>query len=85
MLADLVNVVARDLKQSRGLDFIIRQVNIPRGRLSPTDNRLHHSYAMWAPFKMDERHSDSGNVWRVQEFLGLDSAHPAPIDVRIIS
>jgi hypothetical protein len=72
MLADLINAVARDLKQTRHLDFAIRQVNLPRGRLSPTDSRLHHSYAMWAPYKIDERQPDSGNVWRVQEFLGLN-------------
>jgi hypothetical protein len=72
MLADLVNAVARNLKQNAHLDFDIRQVNLPRGRLSPTNDRFHHTYAMWAPFKMDESKPDSGNVWRVQEFLGVN-------------
>jgi hypothetical protein len=72
MLADLVNAVARNLKQAANLDFNIRQVSLPRGRLSPTDDRFNHTYAMWAPFKMDENKPDSGNVWRVQEFLGVN-------------
>lgn len=71
MLADLINAVARDMKQTCRMNFSIRQVNLPRGRLSPTDGRLHHSYAMWAPFRTDERQPASGNVWRVQEFLGM--------------
>jgi hypothetical protein len=71
MLADLINTVARDIKQMRRMDFNIQQVNLPRGRLSPIDGRLHHSYAMWAPFRIDERQPASVNVWRVQEFLGM--------------
>jgi hypothetical protein len=68
MLADLISAVDRDLN----LDFNIRRVSLPRGRLSPTDDRFNHTYAMWAPFKMDEKKPDAGNVWRVQEFLGLN-------------
>jgi hypothetical protein len=75
MLADLVNAVARNLKQTANMDYNIRQVNLPHGRLSPTDERFHHTYAMWAPFKMDENKPDSGNVWRVQEFLGVNPIH----------
>jgi hypothetical protein len=75
MLADLVNAVARNLKQTKNLDFNVRQANLPGGWLSPTDNRFHHTYAMWAPFKRDKSKPDSGNVWRVQEFLGVTPPH----------
>jgi hypothetical protein len=75
MLADLINSVAKNLRQTSQADFEVRQVNVPQGRLSPDDGRFHHSYAMWAPFKLDERRPDSNKVWRVQEFLGLNPAH----------
>jgi hypothetical protein len=71
MLADLINAVGRNMKKDGDLSLDIRQPDLPRDWISPTDSHLHHSYAMWSPFKMDERQPGSGNVWRVQEFLGL--------------
>ena len=75
MLADLVKAVTRDLRQSKQAKFEIRQTNAPRGPVNPGDDRFHHSYAMWAPFNLDETQPDQKRkVWRVQEFLGLDRA-----------
>jgi hypothetical protein len=72
MLADLISAVAQNLEKTGGLGFDIRQAESSRQRISsPTDSHRHHSYAMWAPFKMNERQPASGIVWRVQEFLGL--------------
>jgi hypothetical protein len=75
MLADLVGAVAENLKQAKKANFEVRQVNLPQSTISPTDSRFHHSYAMWASFRLDERKPESGNVWRVQEFLGLNPLH----------
>ncbi len=75
MLADLITAVAKNLRQSRQVNFEVRQIGLPRGRVTPGDNRFHHSYAMWAPFKLDERKPGSDKVWRVQEFSGLHPAH----------
>jgi len=74
MLADLITAVASNLRQTSQVNFEVRQTAAPRSRLTPSDNRFHHSYAMWAPFKLDERAPSSDKVWRVQEFLGV---HPA--------
>jgi hypothetical protein len=75
MLTDLVSAVAKNLRQTKQANFEIRHSGLPRGKISPEDSRFHHSYAMWAPFKLDERKSGSEEVWRVQEFLGLHPAH----------
>ncbi|MGD0795002.1 MAG: RyR domain-containing protein [Dehalococcoidales bacterium] len=75
MLADLINAVAKNLKQTAQVNFNVREVNLPHGRISPTDNRFHHSYAMWTPLKLNERNPALGEVWRVEEFLGLNPIH----------
>jgi len=75
MLVDLISAVAKNLRQASQVNFEVQQVSLPRGRVTPADSRFHHSYAMWAPFKLDERASSSDKVWRVQEFLGLSPAH----------
>jgi hypothetical protein len=75
MLADLVKAVARDLSESKPARFEVGETNAPRDPVSPGDNRFHHSYAAWAPFKFDKSDaSRKRKVWRVQEFLGLDRA-----------
>jgi len=75
MLAELIDTIAKNLLKNNNINYEIQQVNMPPGRISPTDSRFHHSYAIWSPFKLDERRSDSEKVWRVQEFLGLNPVH----------
>jgi hypothetical protein len=75
MLTSLIKSIARNLKQERKTDIIIRHISAPKGPINPCNNHFHHSYAIWAPFKRDERESDKGEkVWRVQDFLGLCQA-----------
>lgn len=62
LLAELVAETARRLGTS-GVDVALRGPTLPRGRLSPGDERYHHSYALWGR---------TGGAWRVEEFLGLD-------------
>jgi hypothetical protein len=73
MLADLVTAIAGNLRQRRQVSIDVRQVSLPGKEIMPTDAQFPHSYAMWAPFAMDER--SEKKVWRVQEFLGLNPAH----------
>jgi hypothetical protein len=58
----------------------------PREPVHPGDSRFRHSYAMWSPFKFDERSRGEPSAWRVEEFLGHDhcpSARPVePADWR---
>jgi hypothetical protein len=77
MLAGLINAVAENLAQTRNVRFNVQQAALPQNRISPTDERFHHSYAMWKPFKYDERQGGSASVWRVDEFLGLNPVHAA--------
>jgi hypothetical protein len=75
MLADLIKAVAKNLSESKRSRFEVRGTNVPQDPVSPGDDRFHHSYAIWAPFELDERDSSQKRkVWRVQEFLGLDQA-----------
>ena len=75
MLADLIKAVAKDLSKSKQVKCEVRETNVPQDPVRPGDDRFHHSYATWAPFKVDESNaSQKRKVWRVQEFLGLDRA-----------
>jgi hypothetical protein len=77
MLADLIKAVAAKPGQNIKNRFTVRQADLPPGKISPTDDRFHHSYAMWRPFKLDERKPESGDVWRADEFLGLNPVYAA--------
>jgi hypothetical protein len=68
MLAELISALAKETG-----DVELRKINLPDEKITPYDIRFPHSYALWAPFKMDE-HSEK-KVWRVEEFLGLNPAH----------
>jgi hypothetical protein len=73
MLADIIKAVASNIGKSGRARFEVRETNIPREPVRPGDDQFHHSYATWAPFKLDELNaSQKRKVWRVQEFLGLD-------------
>ena len=75
MLAGLVKEVARDLGKPGRANFGVRETDVPQGSISPGDDQFHHSYATWAPYKLDEGDlRQKRMVWRVQEFLGLDRA-----------
>lgn len=75
MLADLIEAVSDNLRQSKQVDFEVRQTGAPRCPVTPDDDRFHQSYAIWAPFTLDERQSNQEEeVWRVQQFLGLYQA-----------
>jgi hypothetical protein len=71
LLADLVEAIGKDLQKNGAPGFSIHQAGAPRksGKVQPEDDRYHHSYAMWAPFKVEKTHA-----WRVEEFLGLNRA-----------
>jgi hypothetical protein len=67
LLADLIEAVAKGLQRDGHGDFVVRQTDAPRDAVHCSDRRFHHSYALWSPFKQREK-----QVWRVEEFLGLD-------------
>jgi hypothetical protein len=76
MLTDLIKSIVRNLNQTKQTNITVRQISTPRAPINPCNNHFHHSYAIWAPFKIDERESYKGEkVWRVQEFLGLCQAY----------
>ena len=76
LLADLIEAVADDLRQTGQPDYSLREMGAPRDQALPGDPRFHHSYAMWSLFDYDEKTSRDKNkppqTWRVGEFLGLD-------------
>lgn len=79
MLARLVGTVTNELRQSEQDYSSVRQAQIPEGPVNPNDGRFHHSYALWSPFKLDERDpAIRRKVWRVEEFMGL---HRASVDM----
>ncbi len=78
MLTNLIKSIARNLNQTRRANIKVQHISMPRGPINPSNNHFHHSYAIWSPFKVDERKSDKEEkVWRVQEFLGLYQAYPS--------
>jgi hypothetical protein len=80
MLADLIKAVANDLSRSKRAIYEVREANVPREPVRPGDERFHHSYAIWAPFELDQHNEGKRKVWRVQECLGLDQANAASSD-----
>jgi hypothetical protein len=83
MLADLIKAFTKHLSLSRQVKGEVHETNVPQGPVIPGDDRFHHSYAFWAPFKFDKSDlSQKRKVWRVQEFLGLEraSADTASLD-----
>ena len=69
MMGELVTAIAGNLNQKKQTRVEVHQINLPRQRITPADPHIPQSYAMWSPFKRDERSGEK--VWRVQEFLGL--------------
>jgi hypothetical protein len=67
LLADLINAVSEDLDKNLGMNHNINKPSISQSPIDPGDSRFHHSYALWSTFNYDQE-----NVWRVEEYLGLD-------------
>jgi hypothetical protein len=74
MLANLIKSIAANLNKNKKADIKVKEISSPKVPINPCNKNFHHSYAVWAPFKLDESKSDSEKVWRVQDFLGLCKA-----------
>jgi hypothetical protein len=70
LMGELIQEVARRLRDSGEADCQVDAPRQPRGELRPSDPKFAHSHALWAPF--------DNTVWRVQGFLGLDRPGPPP-------
>jgi hypothetical protein len=64
MLAELITAVA-------GKEFTVVQPGIDWQKVIPTDDRFHHSYALWSLCDKTLKNPRE-KAWRVKEFLGLD-------------
>ena len=65
LLGNLIETVAKDLKEEEITDYEVVQPQFPDSPIEPVDARYHHSYAIWSM-------SDLMKAWRVEEYLGLD-------------
>lgn len=66
LLADLVDLVARDVVPEQG--YTLFQPGAPITPVDPSDPATHHSFTIWSQYK-----DDGSKVWRVAEFLGIDT------------
>jgi len=71
LLADLIQEIAQQLSQDRGMTCRVLQTSAPAKPVLPCDDRYHHSYALWSAFDSETK-PGSRKVWRVADFLGLD-------------
>jgi len=74
VLARLVEEVGATLADE-GLAVEVAGPPVPQGLVSPGDSGFHHSYAVWSQYPCHKGDRDR-SIWRVEEFLGLDRAHP---------
>jgi hypothetical protein len=72
LLADVIDAIAKDLRESDKANFLVRQTNAPRENVRPDDDRFHHFPSIWCLFSYAEKPGEHEPVWRVEEFLGLD-------------
>ncbi|MBN2199091.1 MAG: ATPase [Candidatus Aminicenantes bacterium] len=72
LLGDLIEALARDLKNKDQGDFTISKISKPGRPVCPPDGRFHHSYAQWSLFNYSEKGGPEPPAWRVAEFIGLD-------------
>ena len=83
-LADLIEAVSKTLPAEK--QYLVRQMDMPRQEVFPSDKRYHHSYTMWAPFKYSEKEPREKKAWRVEHFLGIDrSTEAAGPSMKIIA
>lgn len=70
LLGRVISAVATDIEKGGGPTIDVRAVRLPEGQVSPTDERFHHSFAIWSRFE-----GRGGTpAWRVEDVLGLDPA-----------
>jgi hypothetical protein len=74
-LADLIEAASLALPIDQQYD--IHKIKLPRGEVSPSDKRYHHSFTMWTPFKYSEKAPGEKPAWRVEHFLGIDRSTQA--------
>lgn len=69
LLATVITAVAAETG-----NHDLRCMAMPEVKIFPGDSRFRHSYALWSPFKYSTKSNDTEDpVWRVEQFLGLDS------------
>jgi hypothetical protein len=71
LLAELIQAVGGCLRDTA--NWSVRSTAAPETAIRPDDTRFHHSYAIWALARRDDRSRDA-SIWRVEEFLGLHRA-----------
>lgn len=71
MLGELIEAVAGQLAHDHKRCFDVRWPRPDRESVRPDDPRYHHSYAIWAPFKVKVGEAER-EVWRASKFMGLD-------------
>jgi len=69
-LADMIESLSRRLPAD--LQYVVRELDIPRQGVFPFDKRFHHSLTMWTPFTYSENSPKEKQAWRVEHFLGID-------------
>jgi hypothetical protein len=68
LLGELMAAVAGEVSKGTGAAIEVLAPGVPSGT-SPADERFHHRHAIWTSY------ADGGRqVWRVEEFLGVDRA-----------
>lgn len=82
LLADLLEAVAGELQGKEAPAYQIYRQAAPRSaaEICPGDPRYIHTYAIWSQYKYSEKRplDKEPQVWRVEEFLGLDRPDPSP-------
>lgn len=83
LLADLLVQVNSDFLKEKSVSVPIRQPALPSTSIEiiPGDPNYHHSFTIWSERKYAEKSPlDKEKVWRVDEFLGMQSAKsPCPV------
>jgi hypothetical protein len=69
-LADMIEAISKNLPAD--LQYIVRQMEMPRQEVLPSDKRYHHSFTLWTPFNYSEKEPRVKKAWRVEHFLGID-------------
>ncbi len=67
LLTDLIEAISQSGIKDNQVKSEIRSLNTPKSQIFPSDDRFHHSYALWSQYKCPE-----GKAWRVERFLGLN-------------
>lgn len=76
LLANLVKAAGSDLSDGDHERIPVHAPDPPKGAC-PTDDHLHHRFASWKRFK-EGKGGKQREVWRVDEFLGMERATAKP-------